>query len=70
MSESEAKKSRYLSLRAHLEEFLGEMSDEERHVQLGIAFSHYTLGYLTLEEFDRLQELLGFSDYDVDTLLF
>ena len=44
------------------------MDENERHVGLGIAWAHYTLGYITSDELDKLQELLGFTDDDMDTL--
>jgi hypothetical protein len=60
--------SRYASLRAHLAGFLDDMDNDERHVQLGVCWAHYTLGSLTLEQFDELRDLLGFTHDDLDRL--
>lgn len=60
--------SRYASLKAHLDQFRADMNDDERHVQLGVCWAHYTLGSLTLDQFDELKTLLGFSDDDLDSL--
>lgn len=57
-------------LKSHVEQWGGEMTDEQRHVELGICWATYTAGSITLDEFNELQALLGFSDGDIDDLLF
>ncbi len=44
------------------------MTYEERHVRLGVAWSHYVLGYITLDELRELRAMLGFSEDDMDSL--